>query len=67
MMNIPFTKYNNLGLSISSLVLLVSLVSILFKGLNYGLDFTGGVSLEIKYQRRLLLENKYLEALKEAQ
>jgi len=56
MMNIPFTKYNNLGLSISSLVLLVSLVSILFKGLNYGLDFTGGVSLEIKYNEKADLE-----------
>tara|TARA_X000000950_G_scaffold289406_1_gene412995 strand:+ start:7689 stop:8600 length:912 start_codon:yes stop_codon:yes gene_type:complete len=55
-MNIPFTKYNNLGLSISSLVLLVSLVSILFKGLNYGLDFTGGVSLEIKYNEKADLE-----------
>jgi len=56
MMNIPFTKYNNLGLLISSLVLLVSLVSILFKGLNYGLDFTGGVSLEIKYNEKADLE-----------
>tara|TARA_B100001057_G_scaffold500289_1_gene614547 strand:- start:1627 stop:2538 length:912 start_codon:yes stop_codon:yes gene_type:complete len=55
-MNIPFTKYNNLGLLISSLVLLVSLVSILFKGLNYGLDFTGGVSLEIKYNEKADLE-----------
>ena len=56
MMNIPFTKYNNLGLLISSLFLLVSLVSILFKGLNYGLDFTGGVSLEIKYNEKADLE-----------
>lgn len=56
MMNIPFTKYNNLGLLISSLVLLISLVSILFKGLNYGLDFTGGVSLEIKYNEKADLE-----------
>tara|TARA_B100000886_G_scaffold340556_1_gene311218 strand:- start:1624 stop:2535 length:912 start_codon:yes stop_codon:yes gene_type:complete len=55
-MNIPFTKYNNLGLLISSLFLLVSLVSILFKGLNYGLDFTGGVSLEIKYNEKADLE-----------
>lgn len=55
-MNIPFTKYNNLGLLISSLVLLISLVSILFKGLNYGLDFTGGVSLEIKYNEKADLE-----------
>ena len=56
MMNIPFTKYNTLGLLISSLILLVSITSIFFKGLNYGLDFTGGVSIEIKYKERADLE-----------
>ena len=56
MMNIPFTKYNTLGLLISSIMLLVSITSIFFKGLNYGLDFTGGVSIEIKYKERADLE-----------
>ena len=56
MMNIPFTKYNTLGLLISSIILLVSITSIFFKGLNYGLDFTGGVSIEIKYKERADLE-----------
>lgn len=55
-MNIPFTKYNTLGLLISSIILLVSITSIFFKGLNYGLDFTGGVSIEIKYKERADLE-----------
>ena len=56
MMKIPFTKYNTLGLLISSIILLVSITSIFFKGLNYGLDFTGGVSIEIKYKERADLE-----------
>ena len=56
MMNIPFTKYNTLGLLISSIILLVSITSIFFKGLNYGLDFTGGVSIEMKYKERADLE-----------
>lgn len=56
MMNIPFTRYNTLGLLISSIILLVSITSIFFKGLNYGLDFTGGVSIEIKYKERADLE-----------
>ena len=56
MMNIPFTKYNTLGLLISSIILLVSITSIFFKGLNYGLDFTGCVSIEIKYKERADLE-----------
>ena len=56
MMNIPFTKYNTLGLLISSIILLVSITSIFFFFLNYGLDFTGGVSIEIKYKERADLE-----------
>ena len=48
-MNIPFTKFNNLGVIISSVLILISVLSMLFKGLTLGLDFTGGVSLEIKY------------------
>ena len=48
MMNIPFTKYNTLGLLISSIILLVSITSIFFKGLNYGIDFKGGTLIELR-------------------
>ena len=55
-MNIPFTKFNNLGVIISSVLILISVLSMLFKGLTLGLDFTGGVSLEIKYEQKADLE-----------
>ena len=55
-MNIPFTKFNNLGVLISSVLILISVLSMLFKGLTLGLDFTGGVSLEIKYEQKADLE-----------
>ncbi len=55
-MNIPFTKFNNLGMIISSVLILISVLSMLFKGLTLGLDFTGGVSLEIKYEQKADLE-----------
>ena len=55
-MNIPFTKFNNLGMLISSVLILISVLSMLFKGLTLGLDFTGGVSLEIKYEQKADLE-----------
>ena len=55
-MNIPFTKFNNFGVLISSVLILISLLSMLFKGLTLGLDFTGGVSLEIKYEQKADLE-----------
>ena len=51
-MNIPFVKYNNLGFITSSVLIVIACISLMFKGLNLGLDFTGGVSLEIKYEQK---------------
>ena len=51
-MNIPFVKYNNLGFITSSVLIVIACISLMFKGLNLGLDFTGGVSLEIKYDQK---------------
>ena len=51
-MNIPFVKYNNLGFITSSVLIVIACISLIFKGLNLGLDFTGGVSLEIKYDQK---------------
>ena len=51
-MNIPFVKYNNLGFIASSVLIVIACISLMFKGLNLGLDFTGGVSLEIKYDQK---------------
>ena len=55
-MNIPFIKFNKFGIMISSCLILVTLISLLFKGLNLGLDFTGGISLEVKYEQKADLE-----------
>ena len=51
-MNIPFVKFNNLGFITSSVLIVIACISLMFKGLNLGLDFTGGVSLEIKYDQK---------------
>ena len=51
-MNIPFVKYNNLVFITSSVLIVIACISLMFKGLNWGLDFTGGVSLEIKYDQK---------------
>lgn len=52
MMNIPFIKYNYVGIIASALLLAITSISIITKGLNLGLDFTGGISLEIKYEEK---------------
>lgn len=47
---LPFMKIEKPMAILSALLVLVSLAAIVFKGLNLGLDFTGGVSADIKYQ-----------------
>tara|TARA_Y100000591_G_scaffold307722_1_gene307364 strand:- start:134 stop:1045 length:912 start_codon:yes stop_codon:yes gene_type:complete len=51
-MNIPFVKYNNFGFFASGFLIVIACLSLLLKGLNLGLDFTGGVALEIKYDQK---------------
>ena len=51
-MNIPFIKFNYVGIIASGLLLAITSISLVTKGLNLGLDFTGGVSLEIKYEEK---------------
>jgi preprotein translocase subunit SecF len=48
--HIEFVKHYKTFLTISGICLAVSLVSIFFvRGLNYGLDFTGGTMLQVKF------------------
>lgn len=55
-MKIPFVKTNTYGVTGSFILLVVSILSLSFKGLTLGLDFTGGVSLELKYEEKADLE-----------
>jgi preprotein translocase subunit SecF len=49
--NFNFVKYRYVAMIASGLLSLVALVSIFYPGLNYGLDFTGGVIVEGGYSR----------------
>ncbi|MFA9485309.1 MULTISPECIES: protein translocase subunit SecF [unclassified Moraxella] len=48
---IPFMKIEIPMIVISALLVIVSIVAITVKGLNLGLDFTGGVSADVKYEQ----------------
>ena len=56
MMNIPFTKFNRPALLFSASMLVIAIGTLFLKGLNLGLDFTGGVSVELKYESKADLE-----------
>ena len=57
-MNIQFMRFRKVALMISGGLLIASVISLTFKNLEFGLDFTGGVLLEIKL-------NENLESLEE--
>ena len=47
-MNLHFMKYRKLSYWISGILVALSIFSLIFKGLNYGIDFSGGISMEVK-------------------
>jgi preprotein translocase subunit SecF len=47
--NFNFVKYRRFAMVASTLLSLLSIVAIVYPGLNYGLDFTGGILVEARY------------------
>jgi len=46
-MKLHFMKYRKLSYWISGICIILSVLSICLKGFNYGIDFSGGISMEI--------------------
>lgn len=47
-MKLHFMKYRKLSYWISVICIVLSILSIVFKGFNYGIDFSGGISMEVQ-------------------
>ena len=46
--NIPFNKYYKFFNLLSSVLVIISLCLLIFKGLNFGVDFKGGTLIELR-------------------
>jgi preprotein translocase subunit SecF len=49
--NVNFLGLRKISLGVSALLLILSIGAIVTRGLNYGLDFTGGLLVEAQYQQ----------------
>ncbi|QJC29904.1 protein translocase subunit SecF [Enterobacteriaceae endosymbiont of Plateumaris sericea] len=60
-------KWNNYALVISTILIVSSIIIILYRGLNWGIDFTGGTIIELHFKKeinklnnaRLLIQKLY--------
>lgn len=65
MRNIDVIKKSKIYIGISCVAVAIALVFLFSKGLNYGIDFTGGNLFQLKYEKTIALTdiNSYLDKL----
>ena len=54
--DIPFMKYRSISALISTSICILSIAFLTFKGLNLGVDFTGGTIMEVSYPEAANIE-----------
>ena len=59
--NIKFMKIKKITLFVSSILFFLSLSLVFFKGLNLGIDFTGGSLIEVRFKESVDLNNLRVE------
>ena len=47
--NVPFMRQRKLWYAVSTLMIIASLVSLATRGLNFGIDFTGGTTVQVRF------------------
>lgn len=55
--NIKFMGQRNIAFALSAVLIIASIISLATKGLNFGIDFTGGTLVEVSYPGPVDLDN----------
>jgi preprotein translocase subunit SecF len=56
MTNFNFLKYKNFFLILSTFLVITSIILIFVKGLDFGVDFKGGTTIEIRLEKKIEIE-----------
>ena len=64
-MQLHFMKYRKLSYWISAICVALSILSVVFRGFNYGIDFSGGISMEVTPVEQSYTIDKMRAALSE--
>lgn len=62
-MNIRFTRYSKIYYAFSLILILASILSLIFYGLKFGIEFTGGSIIELQFQGDKLSNEAISKAL----
>ena len=49
--NFDFIKNRKIAYTISAVIILIGLISIIFNGFNFGIDFSGGTLLQLRFDK----------------
>jgi preprotein translocase subunit SecF len=55
--NIPFLKYRNWAMGLSVTLIIASIVLVVVRGFNLGIDFRGGQSVRVEFQQPVKAED----------